>query len=145
MSEHLLKRHFSSFPLEETFVRAALPHCHSQKVHGHVCHSHSVQVGEARGPGRGCARGLMVDDLLRLFPARTALPHLLPPLLCVVFQLVVRRSRHPCQTPVKSLFARARARAERVRQSRVPLLAAGFGCYRGLHLKPLSQLVEAVV
>lgn len=95
--------------------------------------------------------GLWGDDS-GWVPGQAALLHLVAAVLGGVRQLAGPRARHPAQTvsPVAPLIAFTPIWTEGagVRQARVPqvsLLAAGFGCYRGLLLKPLGQLDEAVV
>lgn len=66
------------------------------------------------------------------------------PAFCRVLQLPWLRNRHLTHitSPVPPLITFERAT---VGQPRVSLLAAGFGCYRGLLLEPLGQLDEGVI
>lgn len=143
---------YSSFLSEKAFLRSALSHGYCQEVHGDICHGHSVQVGVTGGPGRDWSRGLIMDGLglcgadSRLFPGQTALFHLMSAVFC---RAAGPRNRHPAQTfsPVSPLitFQHIWTECAAVRQPCVSLLAAVFGCYRGLLLKPPSQLDEAVI
>lgn len=137
----------SSLPSEEALVRAALPHRHRQEVHGDVGHRHGVHVGVTRRPGRGRTSGRGVVEGLGLQRrderrARPALRHLLES--PVLLGLPVLRRPARATSPV---LASAHIWIERAAagQARLPLLPAGLGCYRGLLLKPLGELLEAVV
>lgn len=132
----------SSLPSEEALVRAALPHRHRQEVHGDVGHRHGVHVGVTRRPGRGRSRGRGVVEGLGLqrrdeSRARPALLHLLE---SPVLLGPPARATSPVLAPAHIWIERAAAG-----EARVPLLAAGLGCYRGLLLEPLGELQEAVV
>lgn len=138
----------SSFLSEEAFVRAALSDCDCQEVHGDVRHRHSVHVGETGDPGRGWTsrhglgpRG--AESGLR----RTLLRSVSPVFLRALRPPVLRNTRHVA-APARPLVTPPRVWAECAAQSRTAhesLFAAGFGGYRGLLLKPLGQLDEAVI
>lgn len=144
---------YSSLLSEKAFVRAALSDRDCQQVHGDVRHRHSVHVGETGGPGWPCGRGRIVDGLSLCGDdsrSRTALWHPVSPVFFVVLRYPGLVDRRPTTSPARHLVTfpyiwTIRAAVGHPGASGMFLLTVRFGCNRGLLLKPLGQLHEAVI